>query len=98
MAASLSMPRRIRFPSERAPSTTPLRAYYSLQFRSCSHRCPGGGLSGAQMPSETVILRLIDRNGRPAVKLAMSQRSAELGLVGDSDATHVVVKAATEVP
>jgi len=50
------------------------------------------------MPSETVILRLIDRNGRPAVKLAMSQRSAGLGLVGDSDAIHVVVKAGTEVP
>jgi hypothetical protein len=45
---------------------------------------------------ETVILRLIDRNGRPAVKLAMSEQGAGLGLVGDSDETHVVLQAGTD--
>ncbi len=42
---------------------------------------------------ETVILRLIDANGRPSVKLAMSEQGAGLGLVGEADATHVVLKA-----
>ncbi len=55
-----------------------------------------GTMPDGETPSETVILRLIDRNGRPAVKLAMSERSAGLGLVGASDATHIVVKAGTD--
>lgn len=55
-----------------------------------------GTMPDGETPSETVILRLIDRNGRPAVKLAMSERRAGLGLVGDSDAIHVVVKAGTD--
>lgn len=42
---------------------------------------------------ETVILRLIDANGRPSVKLAMSEQGAGLALVGEADATHVILKA-----
>jgi hypothetical protein len=48
--------------------------------------------SGQTVP-ETVILRLIDANGRPSVKLAMSEQGAGLALVGEADATHVVLKA-----
>jgi hypothetical protein len=42
---------------------------------------------------ETVILRLIDPNGRPSVKLATSVQGAGLGLGGDTDATYVALKA-----
>lgn len=42
---------------------------------------------------ETVVLRLIDPNGRPSVKLAASEQGAGLGLGGDSDLTYVVLKA-----
>jgi hypothetical protein len=48
----------------------------------------------AAMPyRETVMLRLIDPNGRPFVKLGGSDQGAGLSLLGDSDSTHVVVKA-----
>ena len=48
---------------------------------------------------ETVILRLIDPNGRPSVKLGASEQGAGLGLGGDSDPTYVVLKAeGTETP
>ena len=43
--------------------------------------------------SETVILRLIDPNGRPSVKLGGSVQGSGLSLVGDSDGTYVVLKA-----
>jgi hypothetical protein len=42
---------------------------------------------------ETVMLRLIDANGRPEVKLGASERGAGLGLVGDSDSTHALLQA-----
>lgn len=42
---------------------------------------------------ETVVFRLIDPDGRPAVKLAASEQGAGLGLAGDSDLTYVVLKA-----
>ena len=53
---------------------------------------PGGTASGKAYP-ETVILRLIDPNGRPSVKLAGSELSAGLSLVGEGDSTYVVLKA-----
>jgi len=43
--------------------------------------------------AETVILRLIDPNGRPSVKLAGSERDAGLSFVGETDSTHVILKA-----
>ena len=42
---------------------------------------------------ETVVLRLIDPNGRPSVKLGASEQGSGLGLGGDSDLTYVVLKA-----
>ena len=42
---------------------------------------------------ETVILRLIDANGRPEVKIAASEEGAGLGFVGDSDKTQVKLEA-----
>ena len=54
---------------------------------------PGIALPGGQVNPETVLLRLIDRNGRPGAKLAVSEIGAGLSLVGESDATYVVLKA-----
>jgi hypothetical protein len=48
--------------------------------------------TGKRYP-ETVILRLIDANGRPEVKIAASEQGAGLSFVGDSDATQVVLQA-----
>ena len=42
---------------------------------------------------DTVILRLVDGNGRPEVKLGASARGSGLGLLGESDSTSVVIKA-----
>ena len=53
---------------------------------------PGGTANGQAYP-ETVILRLIDPNGRPSVKLAGSEQGAGLSLVGVGDSTYVVLKA-----
>ena len=48
--------------------------------------------TGQRYP-ETVILRLIDPHGRPEVKLVGSEQGAGLSLVGETDRTHVVLKA-----
>jgi hypothetical protein len=53
---------------------------------------PGGTANGQPYP-ETVILRLIDPNGRPSVKLAGSAQGAGLSLLAESDSTHVILKA-----
>ena len=45
-------------------------------------------MDGKQYP-ETVLLRLIDPNGRPSVKLGASVQGAGLGLGGASDPTYV---------
>jgi hypothetical protein len=53
----------------------------------------------AKMPNgktgfpETVILRLIDLNGRPEVKLTASEQGSALGLIGASDSTQVLLQA-----
>lgn len=38
---------------------------------------------------ETAILRLIDQNGRPSVKLSTSERGGALALVSDAEETYV---------
>ena len=38
---------------------------------------------------ETVILRLVDENGRPSVKLATSERGGGLALVSEAEGTYV---------
>jgi hypothetical protein len=48
--------------------------------------------SGKTYP-ETVLLRLIDPNGRPSVKLGASVQGAGLGLGGESDPTYATLKA-----
>jgi hypothetical protein len=48
--------------------------------------------TGKKYP-ETVIIRLIDPNGRPEVKLVASEQGAGLSFVGDSDATQVLLEA-----
>ncbi len=53
---------------------------------------PAGTANGQAYP-ETVILRLIDPNGRPTVKLAGSEQGGGLGLIAASDAVHVILKA-----
>jgi hypothetical protein len=42
---------------------------------------------------ETVILRLIDPNGRPNVKLGASEQGAGMGLAGQSEPTYIVLNA-----
>jgi hypothetical protein len=42
---------------------------------------------------ETVMFRLIDAQGRPEVKLGASEKGGGLGLIGESDSTHVLLKA-----
>ena len=53
---------------------------------------PGGTANGQPYP-ETVILRLIDPDGRPSVKLTGSGKGAGLTLLAESDAIHVILKA-----
>jgi hypothetical protein len=48
--------------------------------------------TGRKYP-ETVVLRLIDPNGRPEVKIGASEEGGGLSLVGDSDATQVLLEA-----
>jgi hypothetical protein len=48
--------------------------------------------TGKQYP-ETVVLRLIDSNGRPEVKIVGSEEGGGISLVGDSDATQVLLGA-----
>jgi hypothetical protein len=42
---------------------------------------------------DTVMLRLIDPNGRPEVKLGASEQGAGLGLVGATDSTQALLGA-----
>ncbi|OLC00429.1 MAG: hypothetical protein AUH30_02560 [Candidatus Rokubacteria bacterium 13_1_40CM_68_15] len=42
---------------------------------------------------DTVMLRLVDPNGRPGVKLGASEQGAGLGLAGESEPTYVLLKA-----
>jgi hypothetical protein len=50
--------------------------------------------TGRKYP-ETVMLRLIDPNGRPEVKIGASVDGGGLSLVGDSDATQALLQADT---
>jgi hypothetical protein len=46
-------------------------------------------LPAAHSYPETAILRLIDENGRPSVKLSTSERGGGLALVSDTQETYV---------
>jgi hypothetical protein len=43
--------------------------------------------------AENVVLRLIDQNGRPEVKIVASVDGGGLSLVGEADATQLLLKA-----
>jgi hypothetical protein len=62
------------------------------RLRACIKVLPPVTMEGKRYP-ETVLLRLIDPNGRPEVKLGASVEGAGLGLGGESDPTYVVIKA-----
>lgn len=49
--------------------------------------------TGRKYP-ETVVLRLIDPNGRPEVKIGASVEGGGLSLVGSSDETRILLEAA----
>jgi hypothetical protein len=53
---------------------------------------PPSTMDGKIYP-ETVLMRLIDPNGRPTVKLGASVEGAGLGLGGESDPTYAMLKA-----
>lgn len=53
-------------------------------------KTPDGGTLG-----ETVMLRLINPNGRPAVKLATSEQGAGLALSGDSGLAYALLQGKT---
>src|SRR5437868_2943266 len=55
-----------------------------------------GTLPEGKAPVETVILRLIDPNGKPAVKVAASVQGAGLSFTGEADDIHVILKAGSE--
>lgn len=42
---------------------------------------------------ETVMLRLIDPKGRPEVKIGASEQGGAVGLIGETDTTHVLLEA-----
>jgi hypothetical protein len=48
--------------------------------------------TGRKYP-ETVVLRLVDPNGRPEVKIVASEEGGGLSFVGDSDDTRVLLHA-----
>ncbi|MDB5028324.1 MAG: hypothetical protein JWO66_2013 [Candidatus Eremiobacteraeota bacterium] len=52
---------------------------------------PAVTMNGKTYP-ETTLLRLIDPNGRPAVKIGASANGAGLGLAGASDPTYIVMQ------
>ncbi len=42
---------------------------------------------------ETVMFRLIDPKGRPEVKIGASEQGGGVGLIGETDTTHVLLEA-----
>jgi hypothetical protein len=54
---------------------------------------PPTTMPDGQKYPETALFRLIDRNGRPEVKLGASGQGGGLGLVGATDSTQVLLKA-----
>jgi len=65
-----------------------LRASIKIQPADPSVRMPNG-----KTLADTVILRLITPEGRPAVKLTTSVHGGELGIAGEHDPTYVLLEA-----
>jgi hypothetical protein len=54
---------------------------------------PGGTTEKGEAYSETVLLRLIDTNGQPSVKIATSDTASGISLVGGDDESYLQLKA-----
>lgn len=65
-----------------------LRATITVEPANPSLTLPGG-----KPYPETVLLRLIDPNGRPGVKIGASEYGAGVSFVGEADRTHVILQA-----
>jgi len=66
-----------------------VRASIKLHAADPKYKMPDGKIG---LP-ETVMLRLIDGKGRPEVKIGASEEGGGLGLVGESDTTHIILEA-----
>ncbi|HEY3134893.1 MAG TPA: hypothetical protein VGL29_02465 [Blastocatellia bacterium] len=66
-----------------------VRASIKLHAADPKYKWPDGKIGYP----ETVMLRLVDQNGRPEVKLGASVQGAGLGLVGETDSTQAILKA-----
>jgi hypothetical protein len=53
---------------------------------------PPSTVAGVAYP-ETVVLRLINPDGRPVVKIGASVDGGGLGVIGDTDQTYAILKA-----
>ena len=65
-----------------------VRASIVIQTPDASYKKPNG-----KPYPETVMLRLIDANGRPEVKIGASELGGGLGLIGEFDRAHVILEA-----
>jgi hypothetical protein len=66
-----------------------VRASIQLHAADLKYKWPDGRIGYP----ETVMLRLVDQNGRPEVKLGASVQGAGLGLIGETDSTQAILKA-----
>jgi len=66
-----------------------VRASIKLHAADPKYKWPDGRIGYP----ETVMLRLVDQNGRPEVKLGASVQGAGLGLIGETDSTQAILKA-----
>ena len=64
-----------------------LRAQIKLEPASKTITMPNG-----KTMSDTVIFRLITPDGKPRVKFATSDQGSGMSLVGETDATHVILQ------
>lgn len=51
------------------------------------------GMANGEAFPETVLLRLIDANGQPSVKISTSETKAGMSLVGGDDKSYVILQA-----
>ena len=65
-----------------------VRASIKLQAADPKYKWPDGKTGYP----ETIMFRLIDQNGRPEVKIGASVEGGGLGLIGETDTTHIVLK------
>ncbi|HLG14762.1 MAG TPA: hypothetical protein VJH03_09715 [Blastocatellia bacterium] len=66
-----------------------VRASIKLHAADPKYKWPNGKIGYP----ETVMFRLIDGKGRPEVKLGASEQGGGLGLIGETDSTHIVLEA-----